>query len=495
MTVEQLNGWKEIAAYLDKSTRAAQRWERDLALPIRRMRTAKGGEIVYALKSEIEHWKVAAGSRRDEVAVEDALPPETDLWRGRGLLWLVATGVAVVIATATIALVAGRAVRTPPPPVAADAHPLPAAFTFTDAPGQLDPGPWPTQGHDAQRTNRSLEFNGPARPGPAQLIFDAHRPDGPSALAVLSNGNVLVGYCGLAAMFGPDGNERWRHALTLRGFSEEPAGFLVDASGRIHFGVGECPDSLDAVRLAVYTLLPDGSEYWHRQQPSVHLAPAIGPDATIYYMDEMNTIRAYRSDGTLEWTTDLPGFSQGAIAVDADGSLTVGTDGGVFNMTSLWRLGRTGRVEWTIETGSIGTPVLGPNGVAFVANTDSDVIAVDRTGRRLWATPVGGKLSVQPLALGARALYARTSEGIVALDLAGKIEWRFALATPDRTAPILDLDGNLYFPDDDAVISLGGDGRERWRLSLPHIVRLAIGGSRLLYATGVGRLYSVADTQ
>jgi hypothetical protein len=53
-----LNGWKEIAAYLRKSVRAVQRWERDHHLPVHRIKTP-GGQIVYAFRTEIDAWRSA----------------------------------------------------------------------------------------------------------------------------------------------------------------------------------------------------------------------------------------------------------------------------------------------------------------------------------------------------------------------------------------------------------------------------------------------------
>jgi hypothetical protein len=89
---EVLNGWKEIAAYLGKSPRSAQRWERDLSLPVRRINTAEGGSIVYAHRSELDLWRAgqnalpAASNGNDhsgEVnghdyadAIVDAIAPE-----------------------------------------------------------------------------------------------------------------------------------------------------------------------------------------------------------------------------------------------------------------------------------------------------------------------------------------------------------------------------------------------------------------------------------
>jgi hypothetical protein len=50
-----LNSWKEIAKYLHRAVRTVQRWETDLALPVRRPR-AKSGSAVIALPSDIDNW-------------------------------------------------------------------------------------------------------------------------------------------------------------------------------------------------------------------------------------------------------------------------------------------------------------------------------------------------------------------------------------------------------------------------------------------------------
>jgi hypothetical protein len=51
-----LNGWKEIAGYLGKSVRSAQRWEMTLGLPIHRIKTPDA-QIVYAHAHEIDEWR------------------------------------------------------------------------------------------------------------------------------------------------------------------------------------------------------------------------------------------------------------------------------------------------------------------------------------------------------------------------------------------------------------------------------------------------------
>ena len=51
----QLNGWKEIAAYLGRSVRTVQRWEKDFGLPVRRFGQSRP-ESVFAITREIDVW-------------------------------------------------------------------------------------------------------------------------------------------------------------------------------------------------------------------------------------------------------------------------------------------------------------------------------------------------------------------------------------------------------------------------------------------------------
>lgn len=72
---DRLNSWKEIAAYLGKGVRTVQRWETQMGLPVRRL-GREGGEIVYALKSEIDAWILKGGHAAEAEHVSDAgLPP------------------------------------------------------------------------------------------------------------------------------------------------------------------------------------------------------------------------------------------------------------------------------------------------------------------------------------------------------------------------------------------------------------------------------------
>lgn len=70
-----LNSWKEIAAYLGRGVRTAQRWEAELHLPVRRPRN-KSRSAVMALRTDLDQWiactpsceKVGSLPRDPEVA-------------------------------------------------------------------------------------------------------------------------------------------------------------------------------------------------------------------------------------------------------------------------------------------------------------------------------------------------------------------------------------------------------------------------------------------
>jgi hypothetical protein len=59
----RLDSWKEIAAYLGRSARCAQRWEQHLGLPVHRIRHVEG-YTVYAYVAELEAWRQS----RDRIA-------------------------------------------------------------------------------------------------------------------------------------------------------------------------------------------------------------------------------------------------------------------------------------------------------------------------------------------------------------------------------------------------------------------------------------------
>jgi len=67
----RLDSWKEIANYLGRSARCAQRWERNLGLPVHRLRHVEGF-TVYAYVEELDAWRESRDHMTAQPAVEHA---------------------------------------------------------------------------------------------------------------------------------------------------------------------------------------------------------------------------------------------------------------------------------------------------------------------------------------------------------------------------------------------------------------------------------------
>ncbi len=61
-----LMSWKEIAAYLGKSVRTAQRWQYEFALPVEHLGKR---HMVCALPGEVQHWLQRWSPRHNESAL------------------------------------------------------------------------------------------------------------------------------------------------------------------------------------------------------------------------------------------------------------------------------------------------------------------------------------------------------------------------------------------------------------------------------------------
>jgi hypothetical protein len=72
-----LNGWKEIANYLGKGVRTAQRYERNFALPVRRPSGRSEGAVM-ATPAEIDAWLMGSTKREMLTPVAPRLTSESE---------------------------------------------------------------------------------------------------------------------------------------------------------------------------------------------------------------------------------------------------------------------------------------------------------------------------------------------------------------------------------------------------------------------------------
>lgn len=524
MEDRELQGWKDIANHLGKAVRTAQRWEQDLGLPVHRVQ-GPAGELVTARTSELDEWLDRSAAARpgqvdlnaadDEEGSEpnDSGRPALPLprpWQRRPLNVALLVSVIVLIPAAVVATIWLRSTpkvsnvgvastanasapaeaerRPTPPPTKAEA----------DAPVVLDIGPWPTSGHDSRRTSQS-QSRGPASPAPPQLLATA-RPGGSFAdVIVTADGKVIFGDCG--AIFATDlhGKKLWSVPLTWSGGTEQLIGATATLAGSVLATVTECPDIAGSVRTHLYEIQHTGPPAVRTvPQGSTYSSPAIGPDNSIYTIDETSFVRARESWLGEKWATDLPGFGNKGIAIAPNGVLYIGTDGGRFHQKSMWALNADGETLWSKLTDDLGRPSIGADGTVYVAGRSGMLWAFRPDGSIKWNKTVGQISSLTPLAIGkSGTIYVKGVMNLVAVSPDdGTVKWKYGngSSNPHVSAPVLDGDENIYAEFGDAICSVTPANVERWCMPIKKPSPIIIAGDGLLIAVSDGReLFLIGD--
>jgi dipeptidyl aminopeptidase/acylaminoacyl peptidase len=83
---DRLDGWGEIATYLDRSIRTAHRWNKEAGLPVHTIQR-KGQRVVYALRGEIDAWLESGRTLRAK--------------RNRSRSWVLTWAIAATLAAIT----------------------------------------------------------------------------------------------------------------------------------------------------------------------------------------------------------------------------------------------------------------------------------------------------------------------------------------------------------------------------------------------------------
>jgi tetratricopeptide (TPR) repeat protein len=136
--LQLLESWKEIAAYLKRSTRTCRRWEAELELPIHRLDGTPKARV-FAYPAELDRW---LSEKLHRIEAEEREKSPQKLMPSRRAKILLAAGAAVL----AVAL-GGAAVFVPPllrpiPAPVPGGNPVVAIFPFENPSGDRDLDDW-----------------------------------------------------------------------------------------------------------------------------------------------------------------------------------------------------------------------------------------------------------------------------------------------------------------------------------------------------------------
>jgi outer membrane protein assembly factor BamB len=304
------------------------------------------------------------------------------------------------------------------------------------------------------------------------------------AVALPDGGFAVVGENGVVLIANAEGTERAQVTLGNGTYDMTP---LVGSDGTIYIANSSNQ---------VYALNPDGSLRWQELVPGSQRITGVtlGPNDVAYAVDKAARLHAVSvTDHQLLWSFTPPSKGKNAMSPgDALSAPVVSADGTVYystlganpdNYGHVIALNSSGQVQWVFEAAQTApfyaSPVLGPNGIVFVASPGKNIMtagaanvvyALDSRGQQIYEF-ISPDLIPAPPAVGSDgSLYVAAGSTLYGLDPGGS--QRFAFNQADRTfniSPVLAPDGGtVYLASTEGVLYAinSSDGTSVWEFIL-----------------------------
>jgi outer membrane protein assembly factor BamB len=296
--------------------------------------------------------------------------------------------------------------------------------------------------------------------GPDGMMYVGNFPGNVLALRDPGIGDKLE----LAWRFHPAGGSSWHQTPALGS----------DGTVFIAFSVGG--NASDA-KGTLYALRPptrgiDAQVAWTIDMGSGRTtsSPTIGPDGTIYAVNQGGRILAVSPDGKLRWSRQVGPAIKASPAIGLDGTVYVASmDGKLYAVDAN---APDAPVRWTFDfgqhlgptpllvdkappaggdaKGSGATPMVGPDGTIYVGANNSNFYAIDPDGKMKWLyeaeREIAGIWSAAALSADGKTLYFGANKGGVYALAAdeGTLRWRSFVFGSIYSSPTVDRDGIVY---------------------------------------------------
>jgi outer membrane protein assembly factor BamB len=221
-------------------------------------------------------------------------------------------------------------------------------------------------------------------------------------------------------------------------------------------------------------------------RPAGGLAPAIGPDGTIFVQGTTNWIYGLDSRGRPKWKAQV-GSGNGPLAAD-DSAVYANEDDNLIAISE-------GHTLWNLPLGALTRGVIIPGGVVVASNGGS-MTAVTSSGSTLWTFAPSGGFSGELAAANGLVYAGSTSGTVYALDANnGSMLWQVAGGAPVIAGPVVSSTGTVLFGSD-ALYAIDAGGNTLWSVKslnpLAHGVAALTNGT-VFDATGTEATAAMLD--
>jgi PQQ-like domain len=321
--------------------------------------------------------------------------------------------------------------------------------------------------------------------GPSEIweYFSDHNSIG--GLAIGADGTIYAGSAGAVLALNPDGSLRWKST------ANSPRLPVIGRDGSIYaassWGI-------------IFGFSSEGAMNWKPGYGLIGFSvpPAIGEGGTLYYVNTVGDIYAFAPRGTEPiWSlsTIRPGMMSASYILPgtdrADGSMhapaVVENNGMIVVPRAHWlhEFSPEGHQAWVQEltSGHLGPAALGKNGTIYLGDGEHKVLAVDRSGEKMWQFEADSDISGSPVVDADGTIYFDTSRVVYALKPDGSLKWETQTTHDCRTGPTLAADGTLYIGAADGMNAFNSDGSEKWWFRMKMINEApTIGADGTIYA-------------
>ena len=259
-------------------------------------------------------------------------------------------------------------------------------------------------------------------------------------------------HTGRSPYYGPlSNNIKWFFA-TYYPVSSSP---IVGPDGTIYFSSEN--DTLYAVNT-------DGTKKWaiNLYETSTKSSPAIAIDSTIYIGNDYGTLTAYTYNGYIKWEYDVSGSIVSSPAIGTDGAVYFGSTN-----NTIYSVNADGTLKWTFNTdGPIySSTAISPDGIVYIGSNDHKLYAIHPDGSLDWSVNTPAEIMSSPAVdISTGVIYVGCSNGkLYAVNPNGTIKWTYTTQDSITSSPAIGADGTVFFGSHDGkVYGLNSDGDLIW---------------------------------
>jgi outer membrane protein assembly factor BamB len=263
-----------------------------------------------------------------------------------------------------------------------------------------------------------------------------------STPSVGPNGNIYIGCRDWTIRsFRPDGTPGmvWHVDDIIR------TAPLVASDGSLYFGTDK----------TFYAIDPKGTIRWRKPFPRlIYPLPALTPDGLLLFTDGRHTLFCLDKDnGDTLWEFVTDGFISDYPMALPDGRVVISCHSAGKNFVYL--LNSEGEIEQSFYLSDWlpYTPLLGPDGMVYVASFSGVVYALTIDGSSQWKFKV--PLSFPPamtVDADGTLLVGGLDGYLYAISKTGKFLWKFDIGSPIHAAPIIGEDGKIFIGTVDGIL-------------------------------------------